>query len=152
MKDKKGFFSIDAFFALLLLITVATSLITISQRNNDMAEETSKVVIKDMTAEKLAGVINSVYANGARLKRSENDYFSITVILPENILGENYTLYLDKENRTIVVENSEGGLKKPIGKASIVPNNIDSFRLKPENLSNKIRIFWDNAKIEVESC
>lgn len=149
--DENGFFSIDAFFAILLLIMVATSLITASQRKNRAAQETSKVFMKDMTAEKLAGIINTVYANGSGLRRKENNYFGVTISLSENILGENYTISLS-ENRTIIVENSKAGLEEPIGKASIAPNNVDNFVLHPENLSSKIRIFWDNNIVEVESC
>ncbi len=104
-----------------------------------------------MTAEKLAGLINSVYVNGSGLKSSENNYFGITITLSENILGENYTISLNRENRMIIVENSEAGLKEPIGKASIAPINIDNFVLHPENLSNTIRIFWENNQIKVKS-
>ncbi len=131
---------------------VATSLITVSQRKNEASRETSKIVMEDMTAEKLAGIINSVYANGSKLKRDKEDNFGITISLPENVLGENYTISLNRENRTIIVENSKAGLEEPIGKASIIPINIDNFVLNPENLDDKIRIFWGENQIEVESC
>ncbi len=108
--------------------------------------------MKDMAAEKLAGVINSVYANGSGLRVDENDYLEISLNLPDNILGENYTLSLNSENRMIIAENSDAGLQEPIGTASIIPSNVRSFVLKPENLSNEIRIFWENDSIRVKSC
>lgn len=152
LSDRRGFFSIDAFFALLLVITVATSLMTVSQRNKEAARETSGAIMQDMVAEELAAGINSVYANGSGLKIGEGDNLGIYISLPDNILGENYTLSLNEENRLIVAENSKAGLQEPIATASIIPHNIHDFVLKPENLSHRIRIFWEENKIRVRSC
>lgn len=150
--NENGFFSIDAFFAILLVTMVAGSLLTVTHNSREAARETAGVVRKDMIAEKLAGVINSVYANGSKLKLGENDSLEICISLPDNILGEDYTLLLNQENRVIFAENSKAGLKEPIATASVVPNNIQSFVLRPENLSRRIRIFWENDRIKVKSC
>lgn len=140
--EERGFFSIDAFFAFLLLITVFTSLMTVAQENRETAKETARLYIKDMSAEKLAAAIDTVYAGGSPLE--------LTFYLPENALGEDYTMSLNPENRLVIVENSESGLSKAIAKAHIMPKNVSSSVLSPENLSGEIRIFWKNGKVRVE--
>lgn len=139
--DDRGFFSVDAFFALLLLITVASGLLTIAQESKERSQDIARLYEQDMSAEKLAAAINTVYAKGSSLE--------LRINLAENALGENYSLRLDTKNHMIIVENSQNGLSSPIGKAHIIPINLPTITLGHDNLSKTILIQWadDNMKV-----
>lgn len=141
LSDDRGFFSVDAFFALLLLITVASGLLTLAQESKESAQEIARLYKQDMSAEKLAAAINTVYAKGSPLE--------LRFTLPENTLGEKYSLYVSSENRIIIVENSQNGLSLPIAKAHIIPTNLPSLTLGYDNLSKTILIKWVDNTIKV---
>lgn len=141
VSDDRGFFSVDAFFALLLLITVTSGLLTVAQETKQGTQEIARLHEQDMSAEKLAAAINTVYAKGSSLE--------LRFSLPENTLGEKYSLYINSENRIIIVENSKNGLTSPIAKAHIIPSNFSTFTLHPDNLSRTILIRWADNTIKV---
>lgn len=140
--EERGFFSIDAFFALVLLITISGMLLSAAQGSEQIARETTQLQEADMIVEKLAGAINTVYTNGSS--------FELQVDLPDNIVGENYTVSFNRENREVYIKDLEG-VSSDVARASIIPNNLYDFELNRENLENTIRVYWPDDNIGVIS-
>ncbi|KXB05696.1 hypothetical protein AKJ50_00225 [candidate division MSBL1 archaeon SCGC-AAA382A13] len=138
IKDVRGFFSIDALFAFLLLIAISTALLNAASSEQQIAEQTAEVQNKNMVVEKIAAAINSVYVNGSEL--------TLTFSLPENIMETDYIVRGNSENRVIFAENSE-----EIARAQVIPKNFGNFELGPENLENKIQVYWKDDIILVKS-
>ncbi|MBS3815900.1 MAG: hypothetical protein KGY45_05005 [Hadesarchaea archaeon] len=152
-RDKKGFFSVDAFFALLLLLTVSAMLLNAAQTSNQVASQTSATQKADLIVEKFAGAINSVYANGQASELRIDLIDNIELIEGNYVLNQdnNYKVSLDLDERVIFIENHKK-VSSDVAKAPIIPQNIHDFELSPENLSRTIRIYWDNENIRVINC
>lgn len=148
---RRGSFSIDAFFALLLLLTASTMLLNAAQGGGQIANKNVATQEADLTAEKLAAAINTVYAN--------DPSFELCIELPDNIRVinedyvasyENYTISLDLNSREIFIADLEG-VSSEVVRVPIIPQNIYDFDLGPENLSSSIRISWIDNVIMVRS-
>ncbi|KXB00103.1 hypothetical protein AKJ42_01660 [candidate division MSBL1 archaeon SCGC-AAA261C02] len=151
LSSERGFFSIDAFFALLLLLTVSGAVLNAAQGSQQIASEASATQEADMVVEKLAATINTVYANGSPFKLRVELPDTIRMIGEEYVEShENYTISLDLENREVYIKNLEG-VSSEVARASIIPHNLYDFELGPENLSKTIHVYWEDENIRVSS-
>ncbi len=145
LDDEKGYFSIDAVFAVLILVAVSSTFITGARQNKAMAKETSAQIEQKMALEKIAGGINKVYANGY----GEGKTFEMKMDVKENILEDNQRIMVNTENRFLYIKDLADGSISPI-KANIIPSNIENFSLNPDNLSGKILIKWGEENIRLK--
>ncbi len=127
---ERGFFSIDALFAVTLLLMVSTSFLHVYDGRKEAAELTGARLEARIVCEKLAAAINTVYANGSN--------FELDVDLPSKIGSYFYQVKFDNTARQVLVENSAWGT---VG-AGVVCKNVDNFVLERENLENTIRVYW----------
>ena len=127
---ERGFFSIDALFAVTLLLMVSSSFLHVYEGRRGAAELMSARLEAKIVGEKLAAAINTVYANGSN--------FEIDVDLPQKIGSHLYKIEFDNIARQVVVENSAWGT---VG-VGVVCKNVWDFVLDRENLENTIRVHW----------
>jgi len=127
---ERGFFSIDALFAVTLLLIISSSFLHVYEGRRGTAELMSARLEAKVAGEKLAAAINTVYANGSN--------FEVDVDLPQKIGGYFYKIEFDNNARQVVVENSAWG---SVG-ARVVCKNVSDFVLERENLGNTIRVCW----------
>jgi len=137
--DNRGFFSIDALFAVTLLLIVSASFLNIYEGRKVSAELMGARLEAKMAGETLAATINTVYANGSN--------FELSVHLPENIGRYFYRITFDNTARQISVENSAWGAVS----VGVVCKNVRNFVLGHENLENSIRVYWVENQIKVVS-
>ena len=137
MIGKRGFFSIDAFFALTLLLVVSASFLNVYQGREVLAETANDRLNAKIVAEELASAINATYAGGPSFEFRAN--------LLENLGGHTYRIVFDNSSRQISVESSAWGAFK-IG---VVCKNVKNFTLAPENLQKTIRVLWRDNQILV---
>ena len=90
-----------------------------------------------IVGEKLAGVINTVYANGSN--------FELDVDLPPKIGSYFYKIEFDNTTRQVLVENSAWGTVV----VGVVCKNVWNFVLERENLENTIRVYWVESTVMV---
>jgi len=126
----KGFFSVDALLALFLLLTVSLALVNTYQAREDVASWIGARGEAKMVGEELAGIINTVYANGSG--------FELCLNLSENVGGNSYRITFDNSTRQISVENSAWGAVN----VRVIPKNVENFVLEPENLESTICVYW----------
>jgi len=127
---ERGFFSIDALFAVTLLLIISSSFLHVYEGRRGTAELMSARLEAKVAGEKLAAAINTVYANGSN--------FEVDVDLPQKIGGHFYKIGFDNNARQVVVENSAWG---SVG-VGVVCKNVSDFLLERENLGNTIRVCW----------
>ncbi|TEU15623.1 MAG: hypothetical protein E3I12_00065 [Hadesarchaea archaeon] len=127
---ERGFFSIDALFAVMLLLMISSSFLHVYEGRRGAAELMSARLEAKIVGEKLAAVINTVYTNGSN--------FEIDVDLPQKIGSYFYNIEFDNTTRQVVVENSAWGT---VG-VGVVCKNVWDFVLERENLENTIRVHW----------
>jgi len=127
---ERGFFSIDALFAVTLLIMVSTSFLHVYDGRKEAAELMGARLEARIVGEELAAAINTVYANGSN--------FELDVDLPSKIGSYFYRVKFDNTARQVLVENSAWGT---VG-AGVVCKNVENFVLERENLENTIRVYW----------
>jgi len=127
---ERGFFSIDALFAVTLLLMISSSFLHVYEGRRGAAELMSARLEAKIIGEKLAAAINTVYANGSN--------FEIDVDLPQKIGSYFYNIEFDNTARQVVVENSAWGT---VG-VGVVCKNVWDFVLERENLENTIRVHW----------
>lgn len=135
--DDRGFFSIDALLAVTLLIIVSTSFLNLYEGRKAGAELMGARLEAKMVGEKLAAVINTVYANGSN--------FELYVDLPENTGSYAYQVTLDNATRQISVENLAWGTVS----VGVACKNVQNFVLGSENLVKTIRVYWAENQIRV---
>lgn len=135
--DTRGFFSIDALFAVTLLLMISASFLNMYEGRKQAAELMSARLGAKLVGEKLAAVINTVYANGPD--------FELRVDLPENMGNYRYQITFDNTVRQISVENSAWGAIS----VGVICKNVVNFVLGPENLENTLRVYWEENQIKV---
>ena len=127
---ERGFFSIDALFAVTLLLMISSSFLHVYEGRKEAAELMGARLEAKIVGEKLAAAINTVYANGPN--------FELDVDLPSKIGSYFYRIEFDNTARQVLVENSAWGT---VG-VGVVCKNVWDFELEGENLENTIRIHW----------
>jgi len=137
--SNRGFFSIDAVFAVTLLMMVTVSFLNIYQGRNQAARLTGAEFEAKAVGEKLAAAINTVYANGPN--------FELRMNLPENVGSYFYQITFDNTARQISVENSAWGAVS----VGVVCKNVRNFVLGSENLQKTIRVYWAEGQVRVVS-
>lgn len=135
--NNRGFFSIDALFAVTLLLLIATSFLNLYEGRKAAADVMGARLEAKLVSEKLAAAIDTVYANGSD--------FELRINLPENIGSYHYRIEFDNTVRQISVENSAWGAVS----VGVVCKNVRNFVLGPENLENTIRVYWAENQIKV---
>lgn len=138
--ENKGFFSIDALFAVTLLLIISTSFLNLYEGRKAAANSMGGRLEAKMVGEKLAAAINIVYANGSN--------FELYVDLSDNIVSHFYQITFDNDTRQISVENSAWGAVN----VGVVCKNVEDFVLGSENLENTIRVYWVENQIKVVSA
>jgi len=138
MMDRRGFFSIDALFAVTLLLMVTGVLINLYQGRNQVVAWSSAAYESKMACEKLAAAINTVYATG---QDSE-----LYIDLPATIDNQTYTLSFDSTHRQIIaimpgLDIAEGTSKAAVTCKNVLIENLD--------FSRKIWVHWSGNNIEV---
>ncbi|MDI6643336.1 MAG: hypothetical protein QMD95_04750 [Candidatus Hodarchaeaceae archaeon] len=136
--DHKGFFSIDALFAVMLLLLISASFLNMYEGRKQATELMGARLEAKLVGEKLAAAINTVYANGSD--------FELRVNLPENVGGYSYQITFDNAARQISVENSAWGVVS----VGVVCKNVRNFTLGPENLQT-LRVYWADNQVKVVS-
>ena len=134
-RKNKGFFSIDALLALMLLLMVSTSFLNLYEKRKRSAESIGTNLEAKMVGDKLAAAIDTVYVNGPN--------FRLSLELPENVGAFSYRIRSDNLARLIIIENPNC---EPV-KALLICKNFKNFVLDRENLGKRIQIFWENSQI-----
>ena len=137
---ERGFFSIDAMFAVTLLLIISASFLNIYVGRNQAAELMGARLEARIIGEKLAAAINTVYANGSN--------FELCVDLPSKIESYFYQISFDNTTRQILVENSAWGAVSVV----VVCKNVENFVLGQENLGNTILVHWAGNNLEVTNA
>lgn len=137
--SERGFFSIDAFFAFVLLLLIAASFTRVYEGRLEVAEATNARLQAKMIGEKFAAALNEVYAN--------RENFQLKVSLPENIGKFSYLVVIDNFSWKVLVENSAWGSVE----ASIAFDQVKSEILGGENLRRPLRIYWEGGQVRVVS-
>jgi hypothetical protein len=138
MMNRRGFFSIDALFAVTLLLMVTGVLINLYQGRDQVVAWSSAADESKMACEKLAAAINSVYATG---QDSE-----LYIDLPATIDNHAYTLSFDSAHRQIIANMSEYGIAEGTSGAAVTCKNLLIENL---DFSKKIWAHWSGGNIEV---
>lgn len=133
--ERKGFFSIDALFALTLLLVITTSIMALSEVRRKSAEVIETKLEAEIIADRLVAAINSVYANGPN--------FSLNIKLPENIGPHSYRILSDNSVGLLTVEIANGETVT----INVACKKFQNFVLERENLSKKIQIFWEDSQL-----
>ena len=136
--DRRGFFSIDALFAVTLLLMVTGVLINLYQGRNQVVAWSSAAEESKMASEKLAAAINSVYATG---QDSE-----LYINLPTTIDNHSYTLSFDPTHRQVIANIPGADITEGTWKAAVTCKNVLIENL---DLSKKIWVHWVGNNIEV---
>ncbi|MFQ6129272.1 MAG: hypothetical protein ACE5OT_00480 [Candidatus Hadarchaeaceae archaeon] len=134
---ERGFFSIDALFAVTLLLMISASFLNIYEGRNQAAELMGARLEAKIVGEKLAAAINTAYANGKN--------FELRVALPSKIGNYYYQIKFDNNARRVWVENSAWGTIS----VGVICKNVENFVLGPKNLENTIRVYWVDNQIKV---
>lgn len=130
----RGFFSVDAIFALTLLMVVCSSFLHVYQARMGEARGIGEGLEARMIGEELAGAINAVYSNGSGLE--------LRLSLPQRLTP--LTLSFDPSAGEVVVEG-----KGETVRVGTVCNNVENFLLTSENLGKPLRIYWEENQIRV---
>lgn len=138
--DNRGFFSIDALFALALILVISASFLNLYEGRKAEGELVGARLEARVVGEKLAAIINTVYANGPN--------FELRVDLPENFGNYSYRITFDNATRQISVENSAWGA---VG-GGVVCTNVQNFVLEPDNLVGTVLVYWVGDRITVVSA
>jgi hypothetical protein len=138
MMERRGFFSIDALFAVTLLLMVTGVLINLYQGRNQVVAWSSAADESKMACEKLAAAINTVYATG---QDSE-----LYIDLPATIDNHTYTLSFDPTHRQIVADMPEYDIAGGTSGAAVTCKNVLIENL---DLSRQIWVHWSGNNIEV---
>ena len=134
---ERGFFSIDALFAVTLLLMISSSFLHVYEGRKEAAELMGDRLEAKVVGEKLAMAINTVYTKGSN--------FEVDVDLPQKIGSHYYKVEFDNTSRQVVVENSAWGT---VGVMTLC-KNIWDFVLELENLENTIRVRWVENSVMV---
>ncbi|MEW6592291.1 MAG: hypothetical protein AB1305_01170 [Candidatus Hadarchaeota archaeon] len=137
--ENSGFFSIDAMFALTLMMLISTSFLNVYEVRKQAAELMGAKLEARMVGEKFAAVINSVYPNG--------DNFEIRMNLPENVGVYSYRIVFDNSTWKISVENSAWGTIEVV----VATNAVRNFSLSRDNLRKTIRVYRSENQVRVEN-
>jgi len=138
MMDRKGFFSIDALFAVTLLLMISGVLLNLYEGRGQAAAWSSTANEAKMACEKLAAAINTVYASGPDSE--------LYLDLPTTIDNYVYTLSYDSSHRQIIAEMPELGITERTSKAAVACKNI---QLENLDFSRQIWVRWLGGNIEV---
>jgi len=136
--QNRGFFSIDAMFALTLLLMITLTFTNIYDGRQTAADTMATKLQAKMVGEKLAAAIDSVYANG------EN--FALVIDLPDNILDHQYAAVFDNSSASLTLTGFWGSTS-----SKVATTTVKNFILLPENLRSSIRISWSDNQIEVKN-
>ncbi|GEM_PF-941345 len=139
---ERGFFTMDMFFALLILVATSTVLLNFAQGAQPTVERTIRFQRKEMALEKLATGINTVYSNGPSF-RIEN----LTIDFPNNMNGREYYIKNIQDDRIIKIDGSES-----IVTSHIIPKNvyIEDNIVIDDDIDIFLDIYWEDENIVVE--
>lgn len=98
--DTRGQLSADLIFATLLIIIIMGSLVTIIADRMETVETTEELGNARMVAENVAEAVNKVYAGG--------NGHSVTITLPEDINGKNYSVTVNKDGVFVTIDGKKG--------------------------------------------
>jgi hypothetical protein len=129
----RGFFSMDALFALTLLMLVCSSLLHVYQGRMEVARGISWGLEARMVGEELAGTINAVYSGGSGLE--------LRLRVPDR---PPLTLAFDNSRGEVVVRGEGGEVR-----VGTVCNNVENFLLPPG--AGILRVYWEENRIRVVS-
>ena len=119
--DNQGVMAIELLFAMLLIIIVAGSIITIASERADTASQTEELSKARMTADNVAEAINKVYSSGTG--------HSINISLPDNITDKEY--YIDVNSSGVYVK-----IDGMMGESYITPKKISkSYHLDESKIT-----------------
>jgi hypothetical protein len=135
--EKRGFFSVDALFALTLLLIITASFMNVYEGRRGAAERIDERLEAKIIGEKIAAALNTTYTAGAN--------FELSIDLPENIGGHTYQITFDNADLQISVISPRLGTIR-VGNAC---KNVANFVLGPENLGNNIQVYWVGNQIMV---
>jgi len=82
--DRRGIITADLIFASLIILIIASSIISLASERIDAASTTARLGNSRMIAENVAGAINKVYSGG--------NGHEVTLSLPANISGKDYEI------------------------------------------------------------
>jgi len=118
--DERGVLSAELILVTLLAILVVSSLIPLINNRMDAAAKTNELGNARMLAENVAELINKVYSGG--------NGHSITLCLPEDINGKNFSVIVNSTGTYVKIDGM-------VGKSFSVPYKIsDSTKLENKEI------------------
>lgn len=136
--DRRGQFSVDAIFAIALLLGVVATLTNLYNGRNQVATWIGTNQEAKLICEKLAATINTVYTNGSTLK--------LYLELPATIQNHAYTISFDNSKREIIIETSIDATDFT-SNAKTACNNITlDDNLDP---SKRVKVYWENDRVRL---
>jgi hypothetical protein len=138
MIDRQGFFSIDALFAVTLLLMISGVILNLCEGRAQAVAWSSAANEAKMACEKLAAAINTVYADGPASE--------LYINLPATIENHAYTISYDSTHRQIIAEVPGVEVTERTSKAAVACKNV---MLENLDLSRRIRVRWSGGNIEV---
>jgi hypothetical protein len=135
---ESGFFSIDAIFAVTLLLMITLTFTNVYEARQTAAEHMAAGLEAKIACEELAAAVNSTYAGG------EN--FRLKLKLPENAASYAYLIRFDNSAATLLALGDWGAVT-----AKVACNNVKNFELGPDNLQKIIEVRWVDNQLEVVS-
>ena len=143
-KCQRGFFSIDAFFAVMLLVTISGILLSSAETTELSASWIGATQEAKMVTERMAAMIDITYSSG--------NGFEITFDMPTQVCRYNYVLRVDNHQKAITIENLDYNIDPSIIKSRIVCNNIENTTLSSSSFSAlQVKISWDENQLKVET-
>ncbi|KUO39751.1 MAG: hypothetical protein AVW06_00240 [Hadesarchaea archaeon DG-33-1] len=136
--NSRGFFSIDALFAVTLFLMISGALLNLYEGRSQAVAWIGANSEAKMACEKLAAAINTVYANGSASELYLN--------LPATVDNYAYTISYDSTHRRIIAEVPEIGITESTSKAAITCKNVLLENLDP---SRQIKVRWLDGNIKV---
>ncbi|MFP4005418.1 MAG: hypothetical protein ACLFUR_01710 [Candidatus Hadarchaeia archaeon] len=139
-----GFLSMDALFALLIVLLLMGPLVNLYSEREETSEDTQVLLESRMICEQLAGSVNVLVATGEPL--------SLRLDLQDNIGDSSYSLAFDEEMRKIYVDGSslpEVGFSSGSVSAQVAAKRVDNLgNIDPRG---RIEIYWNEDTITVKN-
>jgi hypothetical protein len=136
--QESGFFSIDAMFAVTLLLMITITFTNVYEARQTAAEHMAAGLEAKLACEELAAAINSTYASG--------ESFRLKLKLSENAAGYAYLIRFDNSAATLIALGNWGAVT-----AKVACNNVRNFELGPDDLRKIIEVRWVDNQLEVVS-
>lgn len=143
LRNPNGFFSIDAMFAVTLLLMIVLSFTNVYEARTQMAELMGAKLEAQALAEKIAGIVNVVHAGGENME--------IRFRLPKFTGGGfGYVVHFNSLERCVAVENAQvwGTVIATVGMENVVMRYAGENVLYSAQFENSLVARWGEGVLE----